>query len=45
MEDITKPEWRHTFGDIKDVFQRVCHDPSFNHQLLASAYYCTAYGW
>ncbi|KAH7727341.1 RdRP1 [Aphelenchoides avenae] len=43
MEEITTPEWRHTFGDVKDVFQRVCHDPSSNHQLLASAYYRTAY--
>ncbi|KAH7726779.1 RNA dependent RNA polymerase family protein [Aphelenchoides avenae] len=43
MEDITTPEKRHTFGDVKDVFQRVCHDPSENHQLLASAYYRTAY--
>ena len=44
MEDITTPEKRHTFSDVKDVFQRVCHDPSAKHKLLASAYYRVAYG-
>ena len=44
-DDITTHVFRHARSSgAKEVFRRMCHDPSDEAKLLACAYYKIAYG-